>query len=72
MARLSRQAGEEGAERRRVEGEKKELQEKFVNITAELEKTRQQLANSDAKVSFDYIYFLNFRSRLRQRKLTLV
>ncbi|XP_026328202.1 golgin subfamily A member 1-like isoform X2 [Hyposmocoma kahamanoa] len=50
VARLSRQAGEEGAERRRVEGEKKELQEKLVNITAELEKTRQQLANSDAKV----------------------
>ncbi|XP_026328209.1 golgin subfamily A member 1-like isoform X3 [Hyposmocoma kahamanoa] len=49
VARLSRQAGEEGAERRRVEGEKKELQEKLVNITAELEKTRQQLANSDAK-----------------------
>lgn len=65
MARLSRQAGEEGAERRRVEGEKKELQEKLVNIIAELEKTRQQLANSDAKVSFDYFFPVNFRFLLR-------
>lgn len=50
MARLSRQAGEEGAERRRVEMEKKEIQEKLANIEAELEKTKQSLANSDAKV----------------------
>ncbi|KAJ2953515.1 hypothetical protein O0L34_g1116 [Tuta absoluta] len=50
VARLSRQAGEEGAERRRVELEKKEMQDKLVDLMAELEKTRQQLANSEAKV----------------------
>ncbi|XP_045458726.1 golgin subfamily A member 1-like [Melitaea cinxia] len=49
VARVSRQAGEEGAERRRVEAEKKELQEKIDNMTAELEKTKQNLANSEAK-----------------------
>lgn len=48
---MSRQAGEEGAERRRVEKEKKELQEKIDNMAAELEKTKQNLANSEAKVS---------------------
>ncbi|CAH2104828.1 unnamed protein product [Euphydryas editha] len=51
VARVSRQAGEEGAERRRVEAEKKELQEKIDNMAAELEKTKQNLANSEAKVS---------------------
>ncbi|CAK1603332.1 unnamed protein product [Parnassius mnemosyne] len=51
VARLSRQAGEEGAERRRVEMEKKEIQEKLSDLTAELEKTRQSLANSEAKVT---------------------
>lgn len=50
MARLSRQAGEEGSERRRVEIEKKELQEKLQSAAAELEKTKQNLANSEAKV----------------------
>lgn len=50
MARLSRQAGEEGAERRRVELEKKQLQEQLLNAAADLEKTRQNLANSEAKV----------------------
>ncbi|CAG9099787.1 unnamed protein product [Plutella xylostella] len=50
VARLSRQAGEEGAERRRTETEKKELQEKLMDMTAELEKTKQSLANSEAKV----------------------
>ncbi|XP_048486883.1 golgin subfamily A member 1 isoform X1 [Plutella xylostella] len=49
VARLSRQAGEEGAERRRTETEKKELQEKLMDMTAELEKTKQSLANSEAK-----------------------
>ncbi|XP_068621234.1 golgin subfamily A member 1-like isoform X2 [Battus philenor] len=49
VARLSRQAGEEGAERRRVEVEKKEIQDKLTATAAELEKTRQSLANSDAK-----------------------
>ena len=47
---MSRQAGEEGAERRRVESEKKELQEKLDTITVDLEKSRQNLANSEAKV----------------------
>lgn len=51
MARVSRQAGEEGAERRRVEAEKKDLQEKLDNMAADLEKSRQNLANSEAKVS---------------------
>ncbi|KAL4715086.1 hypothetical protein ACJJTC_012133 [Scirpophaga incertulas] len=51
VARLSRQAGEEGAERRRVESEKKELQEKLVNMAAEHEKTKQNLINSEAKVA---------------------
>ncbi|XP_068621231.1 golgin subfamily A member 1-like isoform X1 [Battus philenor] len=51
VARLSRQAGEEGAERRRVEVEKKEIQDKLTATAAELEKTRQSLANSDAKVT---------------------
>ncbi|XP_053607933.1 golgin subfamily A member 1 isoform X1 [Plodia interpunctella] len=50
VARLSRQAGEEGAERRRVEMEKKEMQDKLVSMAAELEKARQNLANSEAKV----------------------
>ncbi|XP_047544473.1 golgin subfamily A member 1-like isoform X2 [Vanessa atalanta] len=49
VARVSRQAGEEGAERRRVEIEKKELQEKIDNLSVELEKTKQNLANSEAK-----------------------
>lgn len=59
MARLSRQAGEEGAERRRVELEKKMLHEKLLNVTAELEKTKQNLVNSEAKVIlniFDFYY----------------
>lgn len=50
VARLSRQAGEEGAERRRVEIEKRELHEKLLNVTAELEKVKQNLVNSEAKV----------------------
>ncbi|KAJ0181728.1 hypothetical protein K1T71_002450 [Dendrolimus kikuchii] len=50
VARLSRQAGEEGSERRRAEIEKKELQEKLLNMVAELEKTKQNLVNSEAKV----------------------
>ncbi|CAH2988597.1 unnamed protein product [Chilo suppressalis] len=50
VARLSRQAGEEGAERRRVETEKKEMQEKLINMAVELEKTKQNLINSEAKV----------------------
>ncbi|XP_012548445.1 golgin subfamily A member 1 [Bombyx mori] len=49
VARLSRQAGEEGSERRRVEIEKKELQEKLSSVAADLEKCRQNLANSEAK-----------------------
>ncbi|XP_047987860.1 golgin subfamily A member 1 isoform X3 [Leguminivora glycinivorella] len=49
VARLSRQAGEEGAERRRVETEKQEMQEKLLNMAAELEKAKQNLANSEAK-----------------------
>ncbi|CAH0404709.1 unnamed protein product [Chilo suppressalis] len=49
VARLSRQAGEEGAERRRVETEKKEMQEKLINMAVELEKTKQNLINSEAK-----------------------
>lgn len=55
---MSRQAGEEGAERRRVEAEKKELQEKIDNMAAELEKTKQNLANSEAKVSLVFSSFL--------------
>lgn len=54
VARVSRQAGEEGTERRRVEAEKKELQEKLANMAAELEKTKQNLANSEAKVGIHY------------------
>ncbi|XP_059059386.1 golgin subfamily A member 1 isoform X1 [Achroia grisella] len=50
VARLSRQAGEEGAERRRVETEKRDMQEKLVNLSIELEKTKQNLVNSEAKV----------------------
>ncbi|XP_026757223.2 golgin subfamily A member 1 isoform X2 [Galleria mellonella] len=49
VARLSRQAGEEGAERRRVETEKREMQEKLMNLATELEKTKQNLVNSEAK-----------------------
>ncbi|XP_059059387.1 golgin subfamily A member 1 isoform X2 [Achroia grisella] len=49
VARLSRQAGEEGAERRRVETEKRDMQEKLVNLSIELEKTKQNLVNSEAK-----------------------
>ncbi|KAG6446342.1 hypothetical protein O3G_MSEX004334 [Manduca sexta] len=50
VARLSRQAGEEGSERRRVELEKKELHEKLNDMAIELEKTKQNLINSEAKV----------------------
>lgn len=50
VARLSRQAGEEGSERRRVEIEKKEMQDKLAEMAAELEKTKQNMANSEAKV----------------------
>ncbi|XP_023953033.1 golgin subfamily A member 1 isoform X2 [Bicyclus anynana] len=49
VARVSRQAGEEGTERRRIEAEKKELQEKLASMAAELDKTKQNLANSEAK-----------------------
>ncbi|XP_073941563.1 uncharacterized protein [Choristoneura fumiferana] len=51
VARLSRQAGEEGAERRIVEMEKKEMQDKLQSMAAELEKTKQNLINSEAKVA---------------------
>ncbi|CAB3231209.1 unnamed protein product [Arctia plantaginis] len=51
VARLSRQAGEEGSERRRVEIEKKEMQDKLNEMAADLEKTKQNLANSEAKVA---------------------
>lgn len=54
MARLSRQAGEEGVERRRVETEKREMQEKLANMAAELEKTKQNLVNSEAKVIINF------------------
>lgn len=54
MARLSRQAGEEGAERRIVEMEKKEMQDKLQSMAAELEKTKQNLINSEAKVIFQF------------------
>ncbi|CAF4767710.1 unnamed protein product [Pieris macdunnoughi] len=50
VARLSRQAGEEGVERRRVENEKRDIQENLLELSAELEKARQNLANSEAKV----------------------
>lgn len=60
MARLSRQAGEEGVERRRVETEKREMQEKLANMAAELEKTKQNLVNSEAKVIINFrILLLN-------------
>ncbi|XP_039764866.1 golgin subfamily A member 1 isoform X2 [Pararge aegeria] len=49
VARVSRQAGEEGTERRRIESEKKELQEKLASMATELDKTKQNLANSEAK-----------------------
>ncbi|XP_039764863.1 golgin subfamily A member 1 isoform X1 [Pararge aegeria] len=51
VARVSRQAGEEGTERRRIESEKKELQEKLASMATELDKTKQNLANSEAKVA---------------------
>ncbi|XP_063617772.1 golgin subfamily A member 1-like isoform X2 [Cydia splendana] len=49
VARLSRQAGEEGAERRRVENENQEMHDKLLNMAAELEKAKQNLINSEAK-----------------------
>ncbi|XP_063529736.1 golgin subfamily A member 1-like isoform X2 [Cydia strobilella] len=49
VARLSRQAGEEGVERRRVETEKQEMHEKLLKTAAELEKAKQNLINSEAK-----------------------
>lgn len=63
MARLSRQAGEEGSERRRVEMEKKEMQEKLVNMAAELEKTKQNLVNSEAKVIITFFHCPNIYVR---------
>ncbi|XP_072936485.1 uncharacterized protein [Epargyreus clarus] len=50
VARLSRQAGEEGAERRRVEDEARRLRDRLLALSAELDKAKQSLANSDAKV----------------------
>lgn len=58
MARLSRQAGEEGSERRRVEIEKREMQDKLQSAAAELEKTKQNLVNSEAKVYSSCIIFV--------------
>ncbi|XP_072936486.1 uncharacterized protein [Epargyreus clarus] len=49
VARLSRQAGEEGAERRRVEDEARRLRDRLLALSAELDKAKQSLANSDAK-----------------------
>ncbi|XP_026738114.1 golgin subfamily A member 1 isoform X2 [Trichoplusia ni] len=60
VARLSRQAGEEGSERRRVEIEKKEMQDKLNSAAAELEKTKQNLANSEAKEKT-----MDFESRIQ-------
>ncbi|XP_041977102.1 golgin subfamily A member 1 isoform X2 [Aricia agestis] len=49
VARVSRQAGEEGAERRRMEAERRELLDKIASLTTELDKAKQNLANSEAK-----------------------
>ncbi|XP_041977091.1 golgin subfamily A member 1 isoform X1 [Aricia agestis] len=51
VARVSRQAGEEGAERRRMEAERRELLDKIASLTTELDKAKQNLANSEAKVA---------------------
>ncbi|XP_073967038.1 uncharacterized protein [Choristoneura fumiferana] len=68
VARLSRQAGEEGAERRIVEMEKKEMQDKLQSMAAELEKTKQNLINSEAKVRFKfYLIDISFLGLLTQK-----
>ena len=72
MARLSRQAGEEGSERRRVEIEKREMQEKLQNSAAELEKTKQNLVNSEAKVYSSCIIFVSSVISLEGPKYCLV
>ncbi|KAG6446343.1 hypothetical protein O3G_MSEX004334 [Manduca sexta] len=63
VARLSRQAGEEGSERRRVELEKKELHEKLNDMAIELEKTKQNLINSEAKV-YTTLFFITYSTFL--------
>ncbi|GBP23072.1 Golgin subfamily A member 1 [Eumeta japonica] len=51
VARLSRQAGEEGAERRRIENELRELNERLQTVILERDKAKTALVNSEAKVT---------------------
>lgn len=51
MGRLSRQAAEEGAERRRAVQEKEVLSEQLKQIEAELECSKLELNNKDTKIS---------------------
>ncbi|KAL0104459.1 hypothetical protein PUN28_017292 [Cardiocondyla obscurior] len=50
VGRLSRQAGEEGLERRRVEQEKEKLRERIKQLEAEIEVNNVVLATKDAKL----------------------
>ncbi|XP_012262598.2 golgin subfamily A member 1 isoform X1 [Athalia rosae] len=50
VGRLSRQAGEEGLERRRVEKEKEELQQKVKQLEAEVEVNNVVMQTKDAKL----------------------
>lgn len=50
MGRLSRQAAEEGAERRRAVQEKEALQERIKQMECELECNRLELNNKDTKI----------------------
>lgn len=50
MGRLSRQAAEEGCERRRVVQEKEKLLDKIKQFEAELEYNKIELVNKDNKI----------------------
>lgn len=50
MGRLSRQAAEEGAERRRALEDREKLLDKIRQHEAELELTKMELANKETKI----------------------
>jgi golgin subfamily A member 1 len=52
VGRLSRQAGEEGADRRRIEKERDALLEKLKEREIQLEQAQATLEDKEAKVCF--------------------
>lgn len=51
MGRLSRQAAEEGAERRRAVEEKEQLLERVKQMECEIECNKLELSNKDSKIN---------------------